>query len=313
MKTQRYKSTTVLTYHYFHYNSAKSISLPTFLLVLHHFNRVKIMYLVSFNINSIRARIPQLEAIVDQYQPGVIGLQETKVQDLEFPIEETQRLGYETIFHGQKGHYGVALMTNLPILKVIKGLPGDTEDSQRRLVGAVLQLPSGESMTVLNGYFPQGENIAHDSKFPAKRDFYAGLTHLLNTQYKNSEHLVVMGDINVAAQDLDIGIGDDNRKRWLKSGKASFQPIERQWLSDLRQFGLTDSYRQLHPQEKDYTWFDYRSRGFEREPKRGLRIDQILLTNSLLDCCKTAGVDYGIRGMEKPSDHCPIFVELAVE
>jgi exodeoxyribonuclease-3 len=313
MKIDEEQVTAVLTHHYFHYNSVKSSSLPTLLLVLHHLNLAKIMYLISFNINSIRARIPQLEAIVGQYKPAVIGLQETKVQDLEFPIEETQRLGYETIFHGQKGHYGVALMTNLPILKVIKGLPGDTEDSQRRLVGAVLQLPSGDTMTVFNGYFPQGENVEHESKFPAKRDFYAGLTNLLNTQYKNSGHLVVMGDINVAAQDIDIGIGDDNRKRWLKSGKASFQPIERQWLSDLCQLGLTDSYRQLHPQAQGYSWFDYRSRGFEREPKRGLRIDQILLTNSLLDCCKTADVDYVIRGMEKPSDHCPIFVELTLD
>lgn len=268
------------------------------------------MYLVCFNINSIRARIPQLEAIVAQYQPAVIGLQETKVQDSEFPIEETKRLGYETIIHGQKGHYGVALMTKLPILKVIKGLPGDDEGSQRRLVGAVLQLPNGDTMTVFNGYFPQGENIEHVSKFPAKRDFYAGLTSLLNTEYKSSGHLVVMGDINVAAQDIDIGIGEDNRKRWLKSGKASFQPEERQWLSDLRQCGLTDSYRQLHPKLEAYSWFDYRSRAFEREPKRGLRIDQILLTQGLVDCCKKAGVDYHIRGMEKPSDHCPIFAQL---
>lgn len=270
------------------------------------------MYLVSFNINSIRARIPQLEAIVEQYQPAVIGLQETKVQDLEFPIEETQRLGYETLFHGQKGHYGVALMTNLPILKVIKGLPGDTQDSQRRLVGAVLQLPTGATITVFNGYFPQGENVEHVSKFPAKRDFYAGLTALLKAQYSNTDHVVVMGDINVAAQDIDIGIGDDNRKRWLKSGKASFQPIERQWLSDLYQFGLTDSYRQLQPQAQDYSWFDYRSRGFEREPKRGLRIDQILLTDGLMSHCKKADIDYAVRGMEKPSDHCPIFVELDI-
>jgi len=270
------------------------------------------MHLVSFNINSIRARIHQLEAIVEQYRPAVIGLQETKVQDLEFPIEETQRLGYQTIFHGQKGHYGVALMTNLPILKEIKGLPGDTQDSQRRLVGAVLQLPTGDTMTVFNGYFPQGDNVEHASKFPAKRDFYAGLTALLNTQYVNTDHIVVMGDINVAAQAIDIGIGDDNSKRWLKSGKASFQPIERQWLNDLYQFGLTDSYRQLNPQLQDYSWFDYRSRGFEREPKRGLRIDQILLTDSLMQQCKSAGIDYSVRGMEKPSDHCPIFVEFDV-
>ena len=268
------------------------------------------MHLVSFNINSIRARIPQLEAIVEQYKPAVIGLQETKVQDLEFPIEETQRLGYETIFHGQKGHYGVALMTNLPILKVIKGLLDDTEDSQRRLVGAILQLPNGTTMTVFNGYFPQGENIAHISKYPNKRNFYAGLTKLLDTDYKNTQHLVVMGDINVAAQTVDIGIGEDNAKRWLKSGKASFQPEERQWLEQLRKFGLSDSYRQLHPHAEAYSWFDYRSRGFERQPKRGLRIDQILLTDSLLACCEAADIDYQIRSMDKPSDHCPIFVEL---
>ena len=271
------------------------------------------MYLVSFNINSIRARIPQLEAIVEQYQPAIIGLQETKVQDLEFPINETQRLGYETIFHGQKGHYGVALMTNLPIIKTIKGLPGDTEDSQRRLVGAVLQLPSGDTLTVFNGYFPQGENIVHASKFPAKRDFYAGLTEVLITEYKNTQHLVVMGDINVADQDIDIGIGEDNRKRWLKSGKASFQPEEREWLHRLGKFGLTDSYRKLHPLGEQYSWFDYRSKGFEREPKRGLRIDQILLTKSLLKYCKKADIDYAIRGMVKPSDHCPIFVKLELD
>ncbi|MDC9719778.1 MAG: exodeoxyribonuclease III [Gammaproteobacteria bacterium] len=269
------------------------------------------MYFVSFNINSIRARIPQLDAIVEQYLPAVIGLQETKVQDIEFPITETQRLGYQTIFHGQKGHYGVALMTNLPIIKEIKGLPRDSEDAQRRLVGAKLQLPCGDTMTVFNGYFPQGENIDHETKFPAKRDFYAGLTELLKTEYQKTDHLVVMGDINVAAQDIDIGIGEDNRKRWLKTGKASFQPVERQWLNDLRSFGLTDSYRWLHPDATDYSWFDYRSKGFERDPIRGLRIDQILLTQSLLVKCKKAGIDYKIRGMEKPSDHCPIFVELS--
>lgn len=268
------------------------------------------MYLVSFNINSIRARIPQLEALKSAYQPAVIGLQETKVQDLEFPIEETQRLGYQTIFHGQKGHYGVALMTNLPILKEIKGLPGDTLDSQRRLVGALLQLPNGETMTVLNGYFPQGENINHETKFPAKRDFYAGLTQLLNEHYQASDHLVVMGDINIAAADIDIGIGEDNKKRWLKTGKASFQPVEREWLARLMQFGFTDSYRALHPQEQQYSWFDYRSKGFDREPRRGLRIDQILLTNNLQSRCLEAGIDYQVRGMEKPSDHCPIFVKL---
>lgn len=180
-------------------------------------------------------------------------------------------------------------------------------------MGAVLQLPSGDTLTVFNGYFPQGENVVHASKFPAKRDFYAGLTEVLNTEYKNTQHLVVMGDINVADQDIDIGIGEDNRKRWLKSGKASFQPEEREWLQRLGQFGLTDSYRKLHPFSEQYSWFDYRSKGFEREPKRGLRIDQILLTKSLLKHCKEADIDYVIRAMDKPSDHCPIFVKLELD
>jgi len=119
-----------------------------------------------------------------------------------------------------------------------------------------------------------------------------------------------MGDINIAANDIDIGIGDDNRKRWLKTGKASFQPVEREWLERLMQFGLTDSYRALHPNEQHYSWFDYRSKGFDREPRRGLRIDQILLTQSLQNQVSEAGIDYVIRAMEKPSDHCPIFVRL---
>lgn len=270
------------------------------------------MHIISFNINSIRARIPQLEAIVEAYSPSIIGLQETKVQDVEFPVEETKRLGYETIFHGQKGHYGVALMTNLPILKEYKGLPLDTEDSQRRLVGAKLQLPNGDTMTVFNGYFPQGENIDHATKFPAKRDFYHGLTQMIREQFSDTESLVVMGDINIASEDIDIGIGEDNKKRWLKTGKASFQPIERNWLSKIYELGLHDSYRKLNPTANEFSWFDYRSKGFEREPRRGLRIDQILVTDKLLNVCVDAGIDYEIRGMEKPSDHCPIFIKLDV-
>jgi exodeoxyribonuclease-3 len=121
-----------------------------------------------------------------------------------------------------------------------------------------------------------------------------------------------MGDINIAATDTDIGIGEDNRKRWLRTGKSSFQPVEREWLQRLFGYGLYDSYRELYPDAKDYSWFDYRSRGFEREPRRGLRIDQILFTQTLMQQCQAAGIDYQIRGMEKPSDHCPIWAKLAI-
>jgi exodeoxyribonuclease-3 len=266
--------------------------------------------IISFNINSVRARIHQVKAIVDNYHPAVIGLQETKVQDSEFPHSQLAELGYEIITHGQKGHYGVALMTNLPVLDTYKGLPDDTEDSQKRLVGARLALPNGSDMTVYNGYFPQGESLDHPTKFPAKRAFYQGLQDLLEHRHTADEQMVIMGDMNISATDTDIGIGEDNRKRWLRTGKTSFQPEEREWMQRLLDYGLQDSYRELYPQGKEYSWFDYRSKGFERDPRRGLRIDQILLTSSLMQYCPSAGIDYQIRGMEKPSDHCPIWAKL---
>jgi len=126
-----------------------------------------------------------------------------------------------------------------------------------------------------------------------------------------------MGDMNVAPDDQDIGIGEDNRKRWIKTGKASFLPEERQWLQGLFDWGLHDTYRKIYPQNQDlpnnqekFSWFDYRTRGFELEPKRGIRIDFILATSNLLERCQDAGIDYDIRAMEKPSDHCPIWARF---
>ena len=120
-----------------------------------------------------------------------------------------------------------------------------------------------------------------------------------------------MGDVNISPQDCDIGIGADNAKRWLKTGKCSFLPEEREWLEKVKAWGLTDSYRALNPECSDrFSWFDYRSRGFEAEPKRGLRIDLIMATAPLMAKCTATGIDYALRGMEKPSDHCPIWAEF---
>jgi len=122
-----------------------------------------------------------------------------------------------------------------------------------------------------------------------------------------------MGDMNVAPLELDIGIGADNAKRWLKSGKCSFLPEEREWLQDLLDWGLVDTYRHRFPQaDNEFSWFDYRSRGFERDPKRGLRIDLLLATHTCADVCSDAGISYSIRGMEKPSDHCPIWTTFDI-
>ncbi|WP_299975755.1 exodeoxyribonuclease III [uncultured Pseudoteredinibacter sp.] len=265
------------------------------------------MRAISFNTNSIRMRLHQLQALTDTHQPDFIGIQETKVTDEDFPIADIEALGYHVIFHGQKTHYGVALLSKHPFKEEFKGFSGDSEESQRRFIGGRFDV-NGREITVLNGYFPQGENREHPVKFVNKRNFYSDLMGFLNENCKPEDDLIVMGDMNISPEDIDIGIGDSNRKRWLKDGKCSFLPEEREWLKTLSDWGLSDSYREIHPDKDDkFSWFDYRSRGFERDPKRGLRIDLIMHTKSLATGLKGADIDYDVRAMEKPSDHCPIW------
>ncbi|RRJ84713.1 exodeoxyribonuclease III [Aestuariirhabdus litorea] len=270
------------------------------------------MKLVSFNVNGIRARLHQLQALVDRHQPDVIGIQESKVVDNEFPIEAIAEMGYHAEIHGQKGHYGVALLSRTAPLKVIKGFPGDEPNAQRRMIMAEYRIEGHQPLMVLNGYFPQGDNRSHAIKFPAKERFYADLQHYLETYHQPQERLLVMGDFNISPTDADIGIGPDNAKRWLRTGKCSFLPEEREWYQRLMGWGLEDCYRALHPDATDhYSWFDYRSRGFDDTPRRGLRIDTLLATPALSAQCTEALIDYEIRAMEKPSDHCPVIVHFA--
>jgi exodeoxyribonuclease-3 len=264
--------------------------------------------IMSFNINGIRARPHQLEAIKAAHDPDVLGLQECKVADEAFPSDLVQGLGYVPRFHGQKSHYGVALLSKLEPLAVAKGLPGDAEDAQRRAIIGRYSLPDGTEITVINGYFPQGESRDHPTKFPSKRKFYADVAAYLRDVCAPDRNLVVMGDMNVAPMDQDIGIGADNAKRWLRTGKCSFLPEEREWLRTLTDWGLIDAYRVVHPEVDDrFSWFDYRSRGFERDPKHGLRIDHLLVTAPLRERLLDADIDYVIRAMDKPSDHCPVW------
>lgn len=270
------------------------------------------MKFVSFNINGLRARPHQLAALIEKHQPDVIGLQETKVADEQFPLEMVEALGYHVHYHGQKSHYGVALLSRQAPLTVFKGFPWDGEESQRRLIGGSFALPDGQIVQVLNGYFPQGENRDHPLKFPAKTRFYSDLQRLLEERYRPDQPVIVMGDFNISPQDCDIGIGAENARRWLRTGKCSFLPEEREWMERLKAWGLVDSFRHLHPEVSDrFSWFDYRSRGFEDEPRRGLRIDLILASTALQERFTDAGVDYELRGMEKPSDHAPIWLEIA--
>ncbi|QFI54161.1 exodeoxyribonuclease III [Aeromonas simiae] len=268
------------------------------------------MKIVSFNINGLRARLHQLQAIIDKHQPDIIGLQEIKVHDEAFPREAVEAMGYHVAFHGQKAHYGVAILSKQAPLSVEKGFPGDDEEAQRRMIMASFQRADGAIIKVMNGYFPQGENQAHETKFPAKTKFYADLQAYLETHHNPSEQLVIIGDMNISPTDRDIGIGEANRKRWLKEGKCSFLPIEREWLARLLGWGLTDTFRAAHPDESErFSWFDYRSRGFD--DNRGLRIDLILASDALKDSVTEVGIDYELRGIEKPSDHAPIWATFS--
>lgn len=263
------------------------------------------MKFLSFNINGLRARPAQLEAIVSKHQPDVIGLQEIKVADEDFPYHLVENLGYHVFHHGQKGHYGVALLCKQQPLAVHRGFPNDTEESQKRIIMADLATENG-IITVINGYFPQGESRSHETKFPAKARFYADLQDYLENHLPQQHQVVIMGDMNISPTDLDIGIGEENRKRWLRTGKCSFLPEEREWLQRLLDFGVVDTFRQLNPESNDkFSWFDYRSKGFD--DNRGLRIDLILANTALAQRCIETGIDLGIRAMEKPSDHAPVW------
>lgn len=268
------------------------------------------MKIISFNINGIRAHSQQLEKIIEKHQPAIMGLQETKVHDNEFPLKIIEKLGYQVVYHGQKANYGVALLSDKPLQQVRKGFPTDDDKAQRRFISGQYPLADGRVLHVMNAYFPQGENRDHAEKFPAKQRFYADLLAYLQTAFKPEDWLVLMGDMNVAPLDADIGIGAHNAKRWLRSGKCCFLPEEREWLDKLMQWGLSDTFRQQYADVDDrFSWFDYRSKGFEQEPQRGLRIDLILATQAVQARCCSTGIDYAIRGMEKPSDHCPIWLE----
>lgn len=271
------------------------------------------MKILSFNVNGIRARIESIKKVVELHDPDVIGLQETKVADESFPVEQIETLGYKVFYHGQKMNHGVAIMSKKEPKTLIKGMPTDTADMQKRLISAEFEGKNGQRVWIVNSYFPQGENRSHAVKFPYKEKYYADLYNFLQSKISTNSNLILMGDFNVAPKDMDIGIGEANAQRWLKTGKTCFLPEERQWFEKLVSLGLFDTWREQNPNEaKIFTWFDYRSKGFEDEPKRGLRIDFILATKNLLEHLTKTSIDYETRSLERPSDHCPVLAEFDI-
>ena len=137
------------------------------------------MKIISFNVNSVRTRLHQLAAVIDKHQPEIIALQETKVQDVDFPEADIEKLGYHSVWFGQKTHYGVAILSRTQPADVQYGFVSDADDDQKRLIAASYPLESGQTLRVINGYFPQGESRDHPTKFPGKARFYEDLSSQL--------------------------------------------------------------------------------------------------------------------------------------
>lgn len=259
--------------------------------------------LASWNINSLKVRLPQLLDWLTHSSVDAIVLQETKLTDDQFPVDAIQEAGFDVVFTGQKTYNGVALLTR----RATMGAPVDVDlnlpgfpDEQKRLVAATLtHLTSGESLRFVGGYFPNGMTPG-SWKYLYKLDWLRALRTYLDTSLKTYPRLVLGGDFNIAPTDLDVW----NPESW-KDG-ILVSPPERQAFQDLLSLGLTDSYRHCHPDEVGYSWWDYRMKGFEKN--HGLRIDHLLISDALMPQLSEANIHTAMRAQAQPSDHAPIFI-----
>ncbi|BEQ13374.1 exodeoxyribonuclease III [Desulfoferula mesophila] len=248
--------------------------------------------LATFNVNGIRARLPLLLDWLKKASPEVACLQETKVTDEDFPTAALEELGYHVYFHGQKSFNGVAILSKQEASEVVSGLePGD--GGQARVLA--VRLATG---WVVNLYVPQGREVGHEA-WHYKLEFLKQVAAMLPRRFDPQEPLVVTGDMNVAPTDLDVY--DPKRM----AGKVSCHPDERAALQSIEDWGLADLFRQHHPEDKQFTFWDYRlPQSFKRD--LGWRIDLILATKPLSAACTECLVDTEPRGLPKPSDHTPV-------
>lgn len=256
----------------------------------------------TWNVNSIKSRLPQALAYLKQHAPDIVLLQELKCVDEAFPVLEIESLGYNLALHGQKTYNGVAILSKFPIDETFKGLPGDENDDQARYIESVISLPHG-AMRVASVYVPNGQEPGSE-KFSYKMRFldrlYKHLKQLLNYE----EILVVGGDYNVAPEEIDVY---DPKSL---DGTVCFHPEERTRFRKLLHMGFTDAYRALHPQKHQFSWWDYRGGGWQYN--KGMRIDHLLLSPEATDRIKTCDIESELRGEEKSSDHVPVYCQLKI-
>jgi exodeoxyribonuclease III len=254
------------------------------------------MRIASFNINSINRRLPNLLAWLRETEPDVVSLQELKATDAEFPVKAIQEAGYEAVWRGQKSWNGVAILARWAPILTRGELPGDPADTQSRYIEAAVN-----GVLVASLYAPNG-NPQPGPKFAHKLAWLERLAAHAADLYATGAPVVLAGDYNVVPDDQDIY----PTKSWGKD--ALLQPESRAAYAHILAQGWVDAIRTLHPNEPMYTFWDYKRQRWERDA--GLRLDHILLSPSLLDRLRAAGVDRGVRGHEDASDHAPVWVEL---
>lgn len=255
------------------------------------------MKIATWNVNSLKVRLPQVLEWLAQNQPGVLCLQETKQEDKNFPLSELNAAGYQASFSGQKTYNGVAILSRAPQQDVQMGIPG-LADEQKRVLAATV-----DGVRIVNIYIPNGQSVDSD-KYQYKLAWLQALTAWLEAELKPHPSLVLLGDFNIAPEDRDV----HDPQAW--AGQVLCSEPERAAFQALIKLGLQDSFRLFEQPEKSFSWWDYRMNAFRRN--RGLRIDHILVSAPLVPACKAARIDMEARKAERPSDHAPVLLELEI-
>lgn len=251
--------------------------------------------IATWNVNSVKARLAAVLDWLDEAQPGVVLLQETKCVDQDFPRLEFESRGWHLALRGQKTYNGVAILSRLPIVEEIRALDGD--GGEARYIEARLE----NGLRVASIYVPMGQSTESD-RFPFKLAFLDAVRERARRLLDLEEPFVLGGDYNVAPEEGDVFDVP------AMEGQVLFHPQERQRFRRLLHLGLTDAFRALHAQPHAFSWWDYRAGAWQRD--LGLRIDHLLLSPQATDRLVASGIDRGPRGKEKCSDHTPVWCEL---
>lgn len=254
------------------------------------------MKIATWNVNSLKVRLPQLLDWLDTAAPDIVGLQETKLTDADFPDAELAQAGYHVVFTGQKAYNGVALLSRELPSDVSHGPAALDDPAQRRIIAATVG-----DLRVVNLYVVNGESVGSD-KYRYKLDWLAQVRDWLAQEIARHPKLVVIGDFNIAPTDLDV----HDPAAWQDQVLCSAP--ERAALAAFLALGLVDAYRLIHSGPKLYSWWDYRQLGFQKN--RGLRIDLVLVSTALQGGVREAAIDRAPRKLPRPSDHAPVWVEL---